>query len=68
MPRAADGVHTIPVPRGWSPEQAWEAISRGELLTDPRPSWANVIIKEGRFVAMLGKRSEDDVLKHEEEQ
>lgn len=47
-----DGVHTIPVPRGWSPEQAWEAICRGDLLTDPEPQWANVLVKDGRFVEL----------------
>lgn len=48
-----DGVHTIPVPRGWSPEQAWEAIKRGEKLTDPLPDWSNVLIRDGRFVELL---------------
>lgn len=63
MPRMDDGVHTIPVPRNMSPEQAWEEIKRGALLTDPRPGWANVIIKNGRFVELLEKRAEEDVLK-----
>lgn len=37
-------IHTIPVPLGWSIEQSWEAIRRGDLLTHPRgePTWANV--------------------------
>lgn len=48
-----DGVHTIPVPRGWSPEQAWEAISRGDLLTDPEPCWAVVVVEAGRFVQLV---------------
>lgn len=48
-----DGVHTIPVPRGWSPEQAWEAIRRGVSLTDERPFWANVLVERGRFVKLL---------------
>lgn len=48
-----DGVHTIPVPRGWSPEQAWEAIVRGDLLIDPQPNWTNVIVKDGRFLMVL---------------
>jgi hypothetical protein len=47
-----DGVHTIPVPRGWSPEQAWEAIKRGDLLIDMQPAWANVLIRNGRFVEL----------------
>lgn len=49
-----DGVHTIPVPRGWSPEQAWEAIRRGDELTDPEPAaWANVLVENGHFVELL---------------
>lgn len=52
-------IHTIPVPRGWSPEVAWEAIKRGDKLTDPEPTWANVLIDaEGRFVELLP--TEDD--------
>lgn len=42
----------IPVPRGWSPEQAWEAIKRGDVLTDPDPRWANVEVLDGRFVQL----------------
>lgn len=49
----SDGVHTIPVPHGWTPEQAWEAIRRGDLLTDPEPWWANVLIRNGRFVELF---------------
>lgn len=49
-------VHVIPVPRGWSPEQAWEAIKRGDVLTDPVPSWANVVIRGGRFVELCDAR------------
>lgn len=45
-----DGVHTFPVPRGWSAEQAWHAICRGDLLTDPHPFWANVVVEDGRVV------------------
>lgn len=52
-PRTGDGVHTIPVPRGWTPEQAWEAIRRGDLLTDPEPLWANVVIRDGKFVELV---------------
>lgn len=48
-----DGVHTIPVPHGWTPEQAWEAISRRQLLFDPEPYWANVLIRDGRLVELL---------------
>ena len=38
-------VHTIFVPEGWSVEQAWEAIKRGEkeeLSRHPRGVWVNV--------------------------
>lgn len=35
-------IHTIPVPPGWSPEQAWEAIKREDLLPDEEPDWINV--------------------------
>lgn len=45
--------HTIPVPRGWSVEQAWEAISREVELTDPCPRWANIETEDGRFVRVL---------------
>jgi hypothetical protein len=42
-----DGIYTIPVPRGWSVEQAWEAITRGDRLADPRPCWVNVCVRDG---------------------
>ena len=48
-----DGVHTIPVPRGWSAEQAWEAIRRGDSMPDPELvelHWANVLVQRGRLV------------------
>jgi hypothetical protein len=39
-------IHTICVPRGWSPEQAWEAISRGDKLPQQNlqfeDQWVNV--------------------------
>lgn len=39
-------IHTIPVPNGWSVEQAWEAIRRGEPLPiglGERPvCWMNI--------------------------
>ena len=68
MPNLIDGVHTIPVPRGWSPEQAWQAIKDGILLKDPHPGWANIIVKDGRFVELLEKRTEDQVLPREDEE
>lgn len=45
----ADGIHTIPVPRGWTVEQAWEHIKRGDQLPDDNPTWANVLIKNNRL-------------------
>ena len=54
-------IHTIPVPRGWSVEQAWEAIQRGDLLTDPEPQgWANVEVHSGRMIRVLPPESGDD--------
>jgi hypothetical protein len=47
-----DGVHTIPVPHGWSPEQAWEAIQRGDRLEDPAAAWVNIVVRDGRFVEL----------------
>lgn len=39
--------HSIPVPVGWSPEQTWEHMSRGELLEHPNgdPAWTNVEVE-----------------------
>jgi hypothetical protein len=53
-----DGIHTIPVPRGWSVEQAWEAHCRGAALPADRPSSASVLIRGGRLAYLYeGKRS-----------
>ena len=40
-------IHTIPVPKGWSAEQAWESIVRGEELKHPlgEPDWAVVEVE-----------------------
>jgi hypothetical protein len=46
-------IHTIPVPDGWSVEQAWEAITRGDELTDPEPMWANVLLRDGEFAEVI---------------
>ena len=54
-----DGVHTIPVPRGWSVEQAWEAIRRGQPLpADENGSWANVLIRDGHFAYLYEEDAE----------
>lgn len=47
-------VAVIPVPRGWSVEQAWEAISRGDVLADPEPNWATVLVYQGRLKKVYG--------------
>lgn len=52
-------IHVIPVPRGWSIEQAWEHISRGELLTDPEPGWANVFTDENDRFLRVAREGED---------
>jgi hypothetical protein len=54
-------IHTIPVPRGMSPEQAWEKIQRGEKLKDLHPRWANIETdKKGRFLHLLEVDDDDD--------
>lgn len=56
--RSKQCIHTIPVPRGWSIEQAFEAIYRGDTLTDPEPMWANVFVDEqGKMLHVV--RDED---------
>lgn len=51
-PTSGDEVHSIPVPNGWSAEQAWEAIKRGEELSDPQSEWANILVRDGKFVEL----------------
>jgi len=46
-------IHTIPVPRGWSVEQAWEAIARGDEITDKNPRWANVRVEDGKLIEVI---------------
>jgi hypothetical protein len=53
MIQKSNGILTIPVPRGWSVEQAWEAISRGDELTDKNPFWANIRVKNGKFIEVI---------------
>lgn len=59
-------IHTIPVPPGWSAEQAWEAISRGDDLTAAStvcpfrgraqdPTWTNVEVEDGLLVRWLAE-------------
>lgn len=54
-------IHTIPVPHGWTPEQAWEHIARGGIhisgLSAKRPcSWANVRITNGHYQGIADDR------------
>lgn len=50
-------VHVIPVPVGWSIEQAWEAIRRNDVpFENPNgpPSWANIETDQtGRLIRVL---------------
>lgn len=46
-------IHTIPVPAGWSTEQAWEAISRRHRLPGPTAFWVNVMVTDGAFVKVV---------------
>lgn len=55
---APDGVRTIPVPRDWSVEQAWEHIRRGHLLIDPDPWWAEILIRDGSLAKVFDERLE----------
>ena len=48
-----DGIHTIPVPQGWSIEQAWEHIACGTPLSAGLwlwADWANIEVKDGKMV------------------
>lgn len=48
-------VHTIHVPHGWSVEQTWEQITRGELVPERDGSWVSIEVEgfrsEGNRVA-----------------
>lgn len=52
-------IHTIPVPYGWSIEQAWEAITRDDLLPDEGQSWVNIETDDNdKFVRVIDKEEE----------
>lgn len=53
MTAQPDGVHTIPVPLGWSAEQAWECIRRGVPIPNGLVAWANVRVADGRMVELI---------------
>jgi hypothetical protein len=43
-------IHTIPIPRGWSVEQAWEHIDRNDgIVIDGSYWWANILVVDGRY-------------------
>jgi hypothetical protein len=49
-----ENIHTIPVPDGWSIEQSWEVIKRGDRIPPDIPVvWANIIEKEGRLIRIV---------------
>ena len=51
-------IHTIPVPYGWSIEQAWEAISREDELPDQGERWANIETDDNdKFVRVIDKET-----------
>lgn len=52
-------VHTIPVPHGWSAEQAWEAIQRGEKLPTPTAYWVNM--HDGKVITLSDPFSLDAI-------
>jgi len=54
-------IHTICVPRGWSPEQAWEAVKRGEELPEKDDSfWVNVETDHlDNFIRIIDSKGED---------
>lgn len=44
---------SIPVPRDWSVEQAWEAIRRGDDIKEPALWWAAILVEDGKFVRQI---------------
>lgn len=45
-----DGIHTIAVPRGWTIEQTWETISRGEgVPAEGEMDWVVLQVKDGKY-------------------
>jgi hypothetical protein len=49
----SDPIHTIPIPHGWSIEQAWEAIKRGDELPAGRKGWESVTVHDGVVVEVI---------------
>ena len=46
-------VLTIPVPEGWSVEQAWECIQRGDTFPRRPNIWADIETRNNRLVQVL---------------
>lgn len=58
-PAENDGmaIHTIPVPHGWTEEQAWESICRGDFpddLDETQVGWGNVLAKGTKLIKVYG--------------
>lgn len=57
-------IHTIPVPRGWSPEQAWEAMRRNEhkkTFDTDDITWVNIRADDnGNLLKIYYKDEEDE--------
>ena len=59
FPVLMNRIHTIPVPYGWSIEQAWEAIKRGDQLPDEGESWAVVeTTDKDKFIKVIDKEKQ----------
>lgn len=61
-------IHTIPVPEGWSIEQAWEAIHRGDRLPEDygdTNTWANVETDEHDKFIRIVRPEENESTKEE---
>ena len=48
-----DGIHTIPVPKGWSIDKAWDWICIGGTMSTYLVDWTNVEIRNGRIVSSV---------------
>lgn len=55
MQTQPDGIHTIPVPRGMTVQEAWANIKQGALLLDADPDWTNIEVRDGELHLILGK-------------
>ena len=54
-------VHRIPVPSGWSVEQAWEAIRRDDPIPENGSVWADIAVDaDSRMLTVLEVYEEDE--------